>query len=73
MPDYEGVAATRPYVDEKTGNVQTEVDSLLSNIWSALSACYKKNGSELTNYTQDDAVSVVYNLVQKIGAYFQNS
>lgn len=51
MPDYEGVAATKPYVDEKTDSVQAEVGSLLSSIWSSLSACYEKNGTELTNYT----------------------
>ena len=72
MPEgYEGVAVTKPYVDEKLGNVQTGVDTLLSSMWSELSVCYKEHNYQLSNYTCGDAISAVYNLTKIIGGYFK--
>ena len=72
MPEgYEGVAVTKPYVDEKLGNVQTGVDTLLSSMWAELSVCYKEHNYQLSNYTCGDAISAVYNLTKIIGGYFK--
>ncbi len=72
MPEgYEGVAVTKPYVDEKLGNVQTGVDTLLASMWAQLSTCYKEHNYQLSNYTCGDAISAVFNLTQIIGAYFK--
>lgn len=73
---YEGIAATKPYVDEVSSNVATEiktvqsgVNELLLSMWNDLSACYTERGGELSNYTCGDAISAVFNLTKIIGAY----
>ena len=72
MPEgYEGVAVTKPYVDERLGNVQTGVDTLLASMWAQLSTCYREHNYQLSNYTCEDAISAVFNLTQIIGAYFK--
>ena len=72
MPEgYEGVAVTKPYVDEKLGNIETGVDGLLAQMYAQLSVSYVEHGGELSNYTCGDAISAVCNLTKVIKDYLE--
>lgn len=70
---YEGVAATKPYVDEQTQSTNTVISTLMVTLWSGLSGAYiqaKLSASDPTAqdkepknyYTVNDCVDALYGM-----------